>query len=87
MKMGDAISPPGGYVGRLQMQVDIGVGPAGNVWVGNTWDDWESVLGRVEEPRTTRGGTTLRPTLAHKPSQPHFCRNAWLKDITSGPTM
>jgi streptogramin lyase len=60
MKMGDAISPPGGYVGGLQMQVDVAVDPAGNVWVGNNWDDWEAVLGRVEEPRTTRaGGQTL----------------------------
>jgi hypothetical protein len=38
------------------MQVDIGVDPAGNVWANNNWDDWEAVLGRVEETRTTRGG-------------------------------
>jgi hypothetical protein len=56
MKMGDPISPPGGYVGGLQMQVDIGVDPAGNVWVGNNWDKWEAVLGHVEEQDTTRGG-------------------------------
>jgi hypothetical protein len=56
IKMGDPISPPGGYVGRLQMQVEIGVDPAGNVWVGNNWDKWEAVLGHVEEQDTTRGG-------------------------------
>ncbi len=32
MKTGDAISPPGGYVGGgLQLQVDVGIGPAGDV--------------------------------------------------------
>lgn len=37
-KTGDPISPSGGYVGGgLQMQVDIGIDPAGNVWVGNNW--------------------------------------------------
>jgi hypothetical protein len=41
MKMGDPISPPGGYVGGgMQMHVDIGVDPAGNVWVNNNWQDW-----------------------------------------------
>lgn len=38
MKTGDPISPLGGYVGGgLQMQVDIALDPAGNVWVGNNW--------------------------------------------------
>jgi hypothetical protein len=32
-KTGDQISPPGGYVGGgLQLQTDIAVGPAGDVW-------------------------------------------------------
>jgi hypothetical protein len=40
MKTGDPISPPGGYVGGgLQMQVDIALDPAGNIWVGNNWQD------------------------------------------------
>ena len=40
MKTGDAISPPGGYVGGgLQLQVDVGIGPAGDVWVTNNWQD------------------------------------------------
>ena len=39
-KMGDAISPPGGYVGgSMQMLIDIAVDPAGNVWVDNNWQD------------------------------------------------
>ena len=33
MKTGDQISPPGGYVGGgLQMQTDLAIDPAGNVW-------------------------------------------------------
>lgn len=40
MKTGNAISPPGGYVGGgLQLQVDVGIGPAGDVWVTNNWED------------------------------------------------
>jgi TIR domain len=56
-KMGDAISPPGGYVGGgLQMQVDIDIDPAGNVWVSNNWQNLESVLDRNAESLSTRGG-------------------------------
>lgn len=47
MKTGDAISPPGGYVGGcLQMQVDVGIGPAGDVWVTNNWQYWPAALER-----------------------------------------
>ena len=43
IKTGDQISPPGGYVGGgLQMQVDIDIDPAGNVWVTNNWQDIDS---------------------------------------------
>ena len=46
MKTGDQISPPGGYVGGgLQMQTDIAVDPAGNVWVMNNWQDIDSCIG------------------------------------------
>ncbi|RYH06740.1 hypothetical protein [Tropicimonas sp. IMCC6043] len=38
MKTGDTISPPGGYVGGLQIITDVAVDPAGNVWVANNWD-------------------------------------------------
>jgi hypothetical protein len=55
-KMGDAISPPGGYVGGgLQMQVDLAIDPAGNIWVGNNWQEIHSVLDRAAEPRSTLG--------------------------------
>jgi hypothetical protein len=55
-KMGDAISPPGGYVGGgLQMQVDVDIDPAGNVWVGNNWQNLESVLDRNAESLSTLG--------------------------------
>ena len=40
VKTGDAISPPSGYVGGgLQLQVDLGIGPAGDVWVTNNWQN------------------------------------------------
>jgi streptogramin lyase len=38
MKTGDPISPPGGYVGGgMQPLTDIGIDPAGNVWVADNW--------------------------------------------------
>jgi hypothetical protein len=56
MEMGDAISPPGGYVGGgLQAQVDIDIDPAGDLWVSNNWQDFDAVLGRAPEPLSTRG--------------------------------
>ena len=56
MKTGDAISPPGGYVGGgLQMQIDLGIGPAGDVWVDNNWQDYQAALGQVAEPLSTLG--------------------------------
>jgi hypothetical protein len=55
-KMGDAISPPDGYVGGgLQMQIDIDIDPAGNVWVSNNWQDINSALGKTAEPLSTLG--------------------------------
>jgi DNA-binding beta-propeller fold protein YncE len=57
MKTGDAISPPGGYVGGgLQMQVDVGIGPAGDVWVTNNWQYWPAALEKVDEALSTLGG-------------------------------
>src|SRR5664280_368744 len=51
---GDAISPVGGYVGGgLQMQVDVGVGPAGDVWVTNNWQYYPAALGKVDETLST----------------------------------
>jgi len=57
MKMGDQISPPGGYVGGgLQLQVDIVINPAGDVWVSNNWQDWQAGVERVAEARSTLAG-------------------------------
>jgi len=54
---GDPISPPLGYVGGgLQLQVDIAVDPAGNVWVGNNWQDVDSCVGTPNEALSTRCG-------------------------------
>ena len=57
MKTGDQISPPGGYVGGgLQMQTDIGVGPAGDIWAINNWQDIDSCVGTPDEALSTRCG-------------------------------
>jgi hypothetical protein len=57
MKTGDQISPPGGYVGGgLQMQVDIDIDPAGDVWVTNNWQDIDSCIGTPQEALSTRCG-------------------------------
>jgi sugar lactone lactonase YvrE len=56
-KTGDPISPPLGYVGGgLQMEVDIEVDPAGNVWVTNNWQDIDSCIGTPAEGLSTRCG-------------------------------
>ena len=57
MKTGDPISPPLGYVGGgLQMEVDIDVDPAGDVWVTNNWQDIDSCIGMPAEGLSTRCG-------------------------------
>jgi DNA-binding beta-propeller fold protein YncE len=38
LKTGDPISPPGGYIGGLQIITDVAINPAGNLWVANNWD-------------------------------------------------
>jgi hypothetical protein len=56
-KTGDQISPPGGYVGGgLQMQTDLAIGPAGDVWVMNNWQDIGSCIGTPQEALSTRCG-------------------------------
>jgi hypothetical protein len=56
LKMGDPISPPGGYVGGgMQMQVDVDIDPAGNVWVSNNWQYPDAALGQVAEALSTLG--------------------------------
>ncbi len=55
MKTGDPISPPLGYVGGgLQMEVDVDIDPAGNVWVTNNWQDIDSCIGTPIEALSTR---------------------------------
>lgn len=57
MKTGDQISPLGGYVGGgLQMQTDLAIDPAGNVWVMNNWQDINSCFGMPPEELSTRCG-------------------------------
>jgi hypothetical protein len=54
---GDQLSPPGGYVGGgLQLQTDIAVGPAGDVWVMNNWQDIDSCYPGASEALSTRCG-------------------------------
>ena len=56
-KTGDQISPPGGYVGGgLQMQVDINIDPAGDLWVTNNWQDVDTCYGKPIEALSTRCG-------------------------------
>jgi hypothetical protein len=59
-KTGDQISPPGGYVGGgLQMQTDIALDPAGNIWAVNNWEDIDSCFpgpGAPEGASTHCGG-------------------------------
>ncbi|QDS89178.1 Virginiamycin B lyase [Rosistilla ulvae] len=38
LKTGDAISPPGGYIGGLKTITGVAADSAGNVWVANSWD-------------------------------------------------
>jgi hypothetical protein len=57
MKTGDQISPSSGYVGGgLQLQVDIDIDPAGNIWVGNNWQDIDSCSPGAQEGLSTRCG-------------------------------
>ncbi|MBI1246721.1 hypothetical protein GC197_02610 [bacterium] len=41
LKPGDPLSPPGGYIGGLQVLTDVAIDPAGNVWAANNWDQPE----------------------------------------------
>jgi DNA-binding beta-propeller fold protein YncE len=57
VKTGDQISPPGGYVGGgLQMQTDLAISPAGDVWVMNNWETIDSCFGVPPEALSTRCG-------------------------------
>jgi hypothetical protein len=57
MKTGDQISPAGGYVGGgLQLQTDIAISPAGDVWAMNNWQDIDSCYPGATEALSTRCG-------------------------------
>jgi streptogramin lyase len=58
MKTGDPISPPGGYVGGgMQPLTDIGIDPAGNVWVADNWQRPQSCFAPyASEARSTLCG-------------------------------
>jgi len=57
MKTGDQIAPPNGYVGGgLQMQTDLAISPAGDVWVMNNWQDIDSCFSSANEALSTRCG-------------------------------
>ncbi len=56
-KTGDPISPPGGYVGGLQIITDVDVDPAGNLWMANNWDRPDEGFKEVpDEALSTRWG-------------------------------
>jgi hypothetical protein len=40
----------------MQMLIDIGIGPAGDVWVTNNWQYYPAVLEKVDEALSTLGG-------------------------------
>jgi hypothetical protein len=61
-KTGDPISPPGGYMGGgMQPLTDIGIDPAGNVWVADNWQRPESCFAPFasEATSTLCGGNGL----------------------------
>src|SRR5262245_15976669 len=56
MKTGDPISPPLGYVRGMRLLVDVDIDPAGNVWIGNNWQDAKQWVDTPVEALSTRCG-------------------------------
>lgn len=58
LKTGDPISPPGGYVGGgMSYLTDIGIDPAGNVWVADNWETPDACWNpNFSEARSTQCG-------------------------------
>jgi len=58
MKTGDPISPPGGYVGGgMSYLTDVGIDPAGNVWVADNWETPDACWNpNFSEARSTQCG-------------------------------
>lgn len=40
----------------MQLQVDVGIGPAGDLWVDNNWQDWKAVWPGYPEALSTLAG-------------------------------
>ena len=40
----------------LDVQLDVAIAPAGDVWVTNNWQYWPAALERVDEALSTLGG-------------------------------
>jgi hypothetical protein len=62
MKTGDPISPPGGYAGGgMSLLTDVGIDPAGNVWVADNWQTVEACFNPAfnEGKSTQCGGNGL----------------------------
>ena len=56
-KTGEQIGPPGGYVGGgLQAVTDLAIGPAGDVWLMNNWQNIDSCFGDPDEAQSTLCG-------------------------------
>jgi hypothetical protein len=57
MRTGEQIGPPRGYVGGgLQPVTDLAIGPAGDIWLMNNWQDIDSCFGDPDEALSTRCG-------------------------------
>jgi len=42
--------------GLVWLQVDVGIGPPGDVWVTNNWQYYPAALDKVDEALSTLGG-------------------------------
>jgi len=64
MNTGDPISPPGGYVGGgMSYLTDIGIDPAGNVWVADNWETpdacWNPSFSEAKSTQCGGNGLTV----------------------------
>jgi hypothetical protein len=83
MKTGDPISPAGGYVGGgMTYLTDIGIDPAGNVWVADNWETpdacWNPNFNEAKSTQCGGNGLTVfygmaKPVRAPQigPAQPY----------------
>jgi hypothetical protein len=64
MNTGDPISPPSGYVGGgMSYLTDIGIDPAGNVWVADNWETpdacWDPSFNEAKSTQCGGNGLTV----------------------------